>query len=326
MSLLKNIHIFIRAADLGSLSEAGRQDGISPATVSHRLKQLELHLGVRLITRNTRGLKLTEAGQAFYESSQDIIRAVERAESALLRINGVPRGEVRLSAPLGLGRRVIAPLVARFCEEHPNLEVRLRLSDHPVDMIREGIDLSLRLGLLEDSSLIARKLADCPKLMCASPKYLARRGTPMLPNELLDHECISLRSFDLADQRWLLQVDGSTRPILVRSQMRADDSDVLVRWALAGCGIVMRPWFEIAEHITDGRLVEVLPEYRAAPETLSLVYPDRALLPAKTRLLLEFIVRRIGKFLELDHGNSDDAGTVARTPFTQKISHSVSLQ
>ncbi len=303
MSFIKNIHIFMRSAELGSLSEAGRQQGLSPATVSHRVKQLELHLGVRLISRNTRSFKLTEAGEAFYECSQDILRAVERAESKVQQENGGLRGDVRLSAPLGLGRRVISDLISQFCEENSCIGVRMRLSDHPIDVIREGIDLAVVVGPMEDSSLIGRKLLDCPKVMCASPDYLKQHGAPQLPDDLRNHECISLHSLDLTDRRWVLQIGDSLRSITVHSRLNADDSDVLIRWALAGRGIVMRPLFEVIDYLRSGELVEVLGAFRPLPESLTLVYPERSLLPARTRLLMDFLVKNLKQKLAADEAD-----------------------
>ena len=146
MSLLENIQTFVRMVDLGGMSAAARQLRLSPAVVSHRLQQLEAHLGVRLLNRNTRSLQLTDPGNAFYEACQDVLRAVEQAEGVAFEAGGIPTGNIRLSAPLGLGRRTLAPLVARFCGQHKRLSIRLRLSDHLLDLMREAVDLSVRIA------------------------------------------------------------------------------------------------------------------------------------------------------------------------------------
>jgi DNA-binding transcriptional LysR family regulator len=162
MSLLENMQTFLRVVDLGGMSAAARQLRLSPAVVSHRLQQLEAHLGVRLLNRNTRSLQLTDPGSAFYEACQDVLRAVEHAEGVAFEASGNPVGNIRLSAPLGLGRRMLAPLVPRFCALHPRLSIRLRLSDHLLDLLREAVDLSVRIAVPDHSSLVARKIADCP--------------------------------------------------------------------------------------------------------------------------------------------------------------------
>ncbi len=158
MSFLENVQTFVRVVDLGGMSAAARQLRLSPAVITHRLQQLEQHLGVRLLNRTTRTLQLTESGTAFYEASLDILRAVEMAGEVALQAGGVPAGHIRLSAPLGLGRHIATALLPRFCATYERLSVRLRLSDHLLDLFREAIDLSVRLAVLQDSNLIARKM------------------------------------------------------------------------------------------------------------------------------------------------------------------------
>lgn len=294
MALLENIQVFVRVVELGSLSAAGRHLRMSPAVVSHRLQQLEHHLGVRLLNRTTRQVSLTEQGAAFYEAAQTVVAAVEEAESVVADAGGRPRGELKVTAPLGFGRRVVAPLVPAFQARYPDLSVRLRLSDHLLDLLKEGIDLAIRLGVLPDSSLIARKIAEVPRLLCASPDYLDRHGAPQGIEELLAHRCLLLRFPGSQQFRWSLRTADGTVAVPVGGSFDADDGDVLTDWALAGHGIVMKPQFEVAEHLAAGRLVPVLPEHPPEPATLAVVYPHRRLLPAKVKLFADAVIEAAG--------------------------------
>ena len=178
MAYLDNIAVFVRVVELGNLSAAGRDMRISPAVASNRIKELEKHLGVRLFNRTTRQLMPTEHGSVFYAGAKQVLEAVTEAEAAVSALSGQPRGTIRVTAPLGLGRRLIASGIPDFRDKYPDIEVRLRLSDHNVDIMKEGIDVAFRLGLLEDSSLRMRGIMDCERVLVAAPRYLdgARRA------------------------------------------------------------------------------------------------------------------------------------------------------
>ena len=292
--LIENMRVFVRVVELGSLSAAGRHLRLSPAVVSHRLQQLEQHLGARLLNRTTRQIQTTEQGAAFYEACQEALAAVAHAESVVADAGGAPRGELRVTAPLGFGRRILAPLVPAFQARHPGLGVRLRLSDHLLDLVREAVDVAIRLAVLPDSSLIARKIADCPRLLCAAPGYLAAHGAPERPEDLLDHQCLLLRFPGSQQYRWTLRTPDGLEPFAVRGRFDADDGDVLTEWALLGQGIVLKPVFEVAEHLRSGRLEPVLPGFPPEPVTLAVVYPHRRLLPAKVKAFADFVVQEVG--------------------------------
>lgn len=295
--LLENMQVFVRVVELGSLSAAGRHLRLSPAVVSHRLQQLENHLGVRLLNRTTRQVQPTEQGSAYYEACQEVLAALAHAESVVAEVGGTPRGSLRVTAPLGFGRRVLAPLLPRFAARHPQLEVRLRLSDHLLDLLREAVDVAIRLATLADSSLIARKIADCPRLLCAAPEYLAAKGRPERPEDLLDHQCLLLRFPGSQQFRWTLRTPQGPETFTVTGRMDADDGDVLTEWALLGQGIVLKPWFEVADHLRRGRLVELLPDFPPEPVSLAVVYPHRRLLPAKVKAFADFMVDEIGQVI-----------------------------
>lgn len=297
MAYLDNIAVFVRVVELGNLSAAGRDMRISPAVASNRIKELEKHLNVRLFNRTTRQLMPTEHGTAFYEGAKRVLDAVVEAEAAVAALSGKPRGSIRVTAPLGLGRRFIASGIPDFHEKYPDIEVRLRLSDHNVDILKEGIDLAFRLGIIEDSSLRMRGIMECERVLVASPGYLERRGEPTDPLQLLDgsHDCLMLRYPGMREHFWQLQTKDGIQKLEVRGPYDSDDGDVLTGWALAGHGIVNKPRFEIEPFIRDRRLKVILAETPPLPVQLAAVYPHKNLQDPKVRLLLDFMVERCQK-------------------------------
>ncbi|RFB80908.1 LysR family transcriptional regulator [Methylovirgula sp. 4M-Z18] len=305
MSLLENIQAFVRTIELGSLSAAGRQLRQSPAVMSHRLQQLEAHLGVRLVNRTTRRLQLTEQGLVFFENARVVLETLERAESVVSDVGATPRGNLKVTAPLVFGRCMLAPLVPSFLEKYPHVSIRLRLSDHLLDLLSEGVDMAVRLAIMPDSSLIARKIADCPRVLCASPEYLAARGTPETPEDLFGHNCLLLRFPGSQQFRWTIQSGDGPLTLSVQGRADADDGDVLTQWALAGQGIALKSAFEIADALRDGRLVPVLPQFPPLPATLSVVYPHKRLMPARVKLFADFLVQEISPLIQKAHEGLD---------------------
>ena len=290
MALLENIRVFVRVVELGSLSAAGRHMRLSPAVVSHRLQQLESHLGTRLLNRTTRQVQPTEHGLVYYNACQDVLGALEHAESVIADAGGTPQGSLRITAPLGFGRRVLAPLLPEFQARHPKVEVRLRLSDHLIDLLQEGVDAAIRMAVLADSSLIARKIADCPRLLCATPAYLDAHGRPAVPEDLLEHRCLLLRFAGSRQFRWTLTTPDGPLTLPVGGHLDADDGVVLSAWALRGQGIVLQPRGEVAELLREGRLEPVLAGFPPEPVVLAVLYPHRRLLPAKVKAFADFMV------------------------------------
>lgn len=305
MALLENIRVFVRVVEFGSLSAAGRHLRMSPAVVSHRLQQLENHLGVRLLNRTTRQVRPTEHGLAFYHACEDVVSAVERAESVVADLGGTPRGSLRVTAPLGLGRRILAPIVPAFRAYHPEVEIRLRLSDHLLDLLRESIDLAVRMAMPTDSSLIARKIADCPRVLCAAPSYLREHGAPAAPEDLLQHRCLLLRFPGSQQYRWTLRCPDGPVTLPVGGPIDADDGDVLTEWALMGQGIAMKPLWEVAGYLREGRLRPVLLDHPPEPAVLAVLYPHRRLLPAKVKTFADFVVEQGARALREKTGDLD---------------------
>lgn len=285
--IVENIRVFMRAVESGSFSEAGRVMRISSAVASYRIRVLEEHLGCRLITRTTRRMSLTEAGRIFYEKCLDVVEALDRAESSVAENGGAPRGVVKLTAPLGLGRKAIAPIVAGYRARHPETEIRLRLSDHLLDLVGEAVDVAVRMAKLEDSTFTQRKVADIERAICAAPAYLDRAGTPEAPDDLLRHQCLLLRYPGSRQFRWTLGREGRQAVVPVAGAVDADDGDVLTDWAVEGQGLVLKPLFEVAGHIAAGRLVRVLQDFPPEPVTLAVLYPSRRMLTRRVRDLVE---------------------------------------
>lgn len=247
MAYLDNVSVFVRVVELGNLSAAGRDMRISPAVASNRIKELEKHLGVRLFNRTTRQLMPTEHGSVFYDGAKKVLDAIVEAEAAVSALSGQPRGTIRVTAPLGLGRRFIASGIPDFHEKYPDIQVRLRLSDHNVDILKEGIDVAFRLGIIEDSSLRMRGIMQCERVLVASPDYLEARGEPRTPDELIEqrHDCLMLRFPGTREHHWMLQTKSGPSKYEVSGPYDSDDGDVLTNWALGGWGIVSKPRFEM---------------------------------------------------------------------------------
>jgi DNA-binding transcriptional LysR family regulator len=291
MIALENVRIFLSAVETGSFSAAGRMLRLSPSVVSYRIQLLEETLGARLLTRTTRNMRLTEAGEVFLEHCREIVDAVERAETSVAeRVGASPKGVLRVTAPLGLGRRAVAAMVVRYRSLQPHTEVRLRLSDHILDIVHEGVDLAIRLARMEDSSFTLRKIAEIERVLCASPAYIERRGAPAHPRDLSRHDCLLLRFPGSQQYRWTVDYRGESIAAPIEGPVDADDGDVLTQWALEGLGIVLKPVFEVADYLADGRLVEVLPAAKPQPVTLGVIYPTRRLLPPRTKSFIDLAV------------------------------------
>lgn len=295
MSYFDNLRTFVRVYELGSMSAAARDQRISPAVASSRISQLEEYLGVRLFQRTTRALNPTEQGRIFYGGAARILDSIVEAEAEVTEVTAAPKGSLFVAAPLGLGRSLIAPAVPAFCAEYPDVQVRLRLSDRRVDLTTEGLDVAFYLGNPEDSTLKIRKIADCSRLLCAAPSYIAAHGAPENPANLTDgsHACLNLRFPGAPEFQWPLQTGDSVQRFAVKGPFESDDGDVLTDWAVKGHGIVLKPVFEVADHLKAGRLVPVLTETPPVPIQLACLYTHRRLQDPKTRLFIDFVVARI---------------------------------
>ncbi|CAM3165289.1 DNA-binding transcriptional regulator, LysR family [Paracoccus aminovorans] len=291
MPYLESLRVFVRVVELGSITAGGRDLRMSPAVASNRIKDLETRYGVRLLNRTTRKLVPTEVGRAFYDNARRVIETLDEAEAVVSGFSGNPHGALRITAPLGLGRRLIAPLVPKFCDEYPGVELRLRLSDRNVDIIADGIDLAFFLGEPQDSALKWRRIAECPRVLVTTQAYLDAHGCPESPEDLVGHNCLLLRYPRSPEYYWVLQTPEGPQKLLVNGKFDADDGDVLTGWALAGRGIVNRPRYEVAEQLASGELVAVLPQFPPIPSQFGVLTPHRRLQDPKVRLFADFIAR-----------------------------------
>jgi DNA-binding transcriptional LysR family regulator len=304
MSYLDNLRVFVRVVELGTLSSAGRDQRVAPAVASNRVRELERHLGVRLFNRTTRKLSPTEHGRIFYEAALKILDTINEAESAIAELSHNPKGSLRITAPLGVGRRLIAPGILEFHNRYSDIQVRLRLSDHNVDILGEGVDIAFKLGVIEDSELRMRNILNCTRVICAAPSYLERRGIPANADALIDekHDCLLLRYPGSKEYYWTLQTSEGLRKIEIAGPYDSDDGDVLTQWALEGGGIINKPLFEVKSHLNEGSLIEILKDTPPADVQLAAIYPHKRFQDPKVRLMIDFMTERcqrlIGKMLE----------------------------
>ncbi|MGV2977461.1 LysR substrate-binding domain-containing protein [Roseibium alexandrii] len=304
MAYLESLRVFTRVVELGSITAGGRDLRMTPAVASKRIKELEKHLGARLFNRTTRSLTPTEVGKVFYEHAVKALESINDAEAAVASFSDMPRGVLRVTAPLGAGRRIISPLVPKFVEQFPATEVHMRLSDRKVDIMSDGLDVAFFIGTPEDSNLKLRKIADCPRILCAAPGYLEKHGTPQSPDDLLTgaHNCLLLRYPHSPEYFWVLETKEGPRKLQVSGKFDADHSDVLTDWALSGYGIVNKPRFDVAEHLRKGDLVEILTDTPPPPTIFGCLYPHRRLQDPKIRHFVDFVIR---------HADLSDRATAA---------------
>ncbi|MFN3822637.1 MAG: LysR substrate-binding domain-containing protein [Pseudorhodobacter sp.] len=294
MSYVQTLKMFVRVYELGSMSAAARDQRVSAAVASSRISELEKHLGVRLFNRTTRSLQPTENGRIFYDGARKVLDAIEEAEAAVMDVTQNPRGTIFVAAPLGVGRRFIAPHLPAFKDQYPQIDLRLRLSDRHVDMTAEGLDVAFHLGTLEDSTLKMRLVAECPRILCAAPDYVAKRGMPQDGAALLAdrHDCLNLRFPGAREFQWTLQTPEGPRRFEIAGPFESDDGDVLTGWALDGRGIVLKPLFEVATHLREGRLVPVATATPPLATQLTCLTQHRRLRDPKIRLFVDFIIAR----------------------------------
>ncbi len=299
MSYVNNLKTFVRVYELGSMSAAGRDLRVSPAVSSSRISELEKHLGVRLFYRNTRNLRPTQQGELFYKGAIKILDTIYEVEGSISEITSNPKGTIFVSAPLGIGKILIAPLVPQFQEKYPDINVRLRLSDRKVDVTNEGLDAAFVLGSLIDSELRIMPIHDFERVLCASPKYVEEHGMPKNGKDLResDHKCLLLRFPGSTEFFWSLRVDEEVKRYEFTSPLESDDGDVLTAWALSGNGIINKPVFEISNHLKEGNLVRVAQETPPTNLPFSCIYPHKRLQDPKIRLFIEFMVERCKKQL-----------------------------
>lgn len=277
----------------GSLSAAARELQVTTPAVSKRLALLEQHLGVRLLRRTTRRMALTAEGETYLADARRILAEIEALEGRLRGATEQPAGLLRVNATLGFGRLRIAPLISSFVREHPGVQVQLQLSASPPPLTQDAFDVCVRFGEPPDARVIARLLAPNRRLLCASPGYLARRGTPRSPADLARHDTIAIRQGDDAYGVWRLQSGKRTETVKVQGPLSSNDGEIAVQWALAGHGIVMRAEWDVARYLRSGRLREVLANWHTPPADVYAVYPVQQQGAARVRAFVEHLAAQL---------------------------------
>ena len=304
MTEIGAIPVFVAVADHGGFAAAARHLGITKSAVSKRIGVLEAHLGTLLFHRSTRSISLTEAGEAFLAHAAQALDAAQKAEDAVSALQGRPVGLLRLSTPMSFGQLHVAPLITAFLRNYPEIRLDLTMDDKLVDLVEGGIDVALRAGTLEDSSLIARRLAPIHSVVVAAPEYLSQSGIPNSPEDLLAHTCLHY-SYSRDHTEWRFAGPNGDVRVQTSGILRVNNSEALCTALLDGLGIGRLPTFIAGAHLTSGRLVRVLPDYRLPEQALYAVFPERKHMPAKVRAFLDFVVERIGQdvpYWDLDAG------------------------
>ena len=288
-----DLGFFSALASAGSLSAAARELGVTTPAVSKHLAQMEARLGTSLVNRTTRRMSLTPEGELYLEHARRILGEIDGMEEVLGVGKATPKGLLRVNATLGFGRSHVAPLISRFVRRYPEVEVQLQLSVNPPALTEESFDVCIRFGAPPDSRVIARRIAPNRRLLCASPAYLAKRGIPKSPHDLVNHNCIGIRQGEEAYGVWRLASgrgkSSSVEAIKTRGNLTTNDGEIAVNWALDGHGILMRAEWDIERYLRNGRLVQVLPQYSTPDADIHAVYPQRHQLASRVRAFVDFV-------------------------------------
>lgn len=285
---------FVRAVETGGFSAAARDIGLTPSALSKLVTRLEDRLGARLLHRTTRRLQLTTEGEAFYARARPILTAMDEAEAEVTQASAGPRGLLRLHCGSTFGMHQLAPAIPRFLELHPAVEIDITISDQPLGATDEAFDLAIRIGPLDESSLVARRICNLERVICASPGYLERHGRPRTPDDLQQHNCLSITSLP-ALRRWPFDTDDGIRVVHVGGNVAANNAEAVLQLALAGVGITRLSDVVVSAAIRDGALVPILTDWHhVEPVPLFATYPSSRNLSPKVRAMVDFLVAEFG--------------------------------
>mgnify|MGYP001442286061 CR=1 FL=1 len=319
MDRLEAMSVFAAIVDGGSLSAAGRKLNVPLATVSRKLADLEAHLKTRLLTRSTRRLVLTDAGRDYLAACRQILEQVDEAERAASGAYANVKGQLVIAAPIVFGRLHVVPVAAAFLEMHPEVDIQLRLGDRNVNLIEEHVDVALRIGALPDSNLVATQVGEIRRVVCASPAYVERFGSPRTLDELAAHRCISFDGLDAADA-WVFARDGADdRQVSIRSRMTVTTADAAIAAAVLGLGLTRVLSYQVADALRGGRLVRVLADDEPPAVPASLIYPGQGRLPMKTRAFIDFAVGRMRASLQAIGSASRDSEKMSAVPDATRL-------
>ena len=290
MDKLSSMKVFMQVARLGSFSAAADNLGISKAMVSKHIKRLEDSLDVQLFNRTTRSLSLTEVGTVYRDRIKEILNDIEETELSVSKLSSEPRGTLRIMAPTSFGSFHLSRAVTEYLTQYPNVNVEMLLAERTPDLVDEGIDLAILIGVLEDSSLFARKIADARMVVCGSPSYLEKNGIPESPDELLEHNCLIQTT--RTGETWIFKSDNGYRRVDINGTLKSNAGDALRIAAIKGCGLVNLPMYMVDKDVKNGRLNTVLEEFEAPKRPIHAVYLHRMHLSAKVRTFVDFLSER----------------------------------
>lgn len=291
-----DLRLFLRIADVGSLSHAARDMDLSPAAASASLKRLEKQLGCRLLERNTRSTRVTPEGEVFLAYARNALSQLAEGEAALGGGSGVLRASLRLSAPSDFGRNVLLPWLNSFQAIHSNLSITLQCSDYRSDLVRDPVDMAFRYGVLNDSSLVSQYLAKNERIVVASPAYIKAHGCPLTPHDLLGHNCLLHNLYLARTNTWRFGTANGPVEVPVRGDRMADDGGIVRQWAVDGCGIAYKSALDVRADLAAGRLVRLLDGARGDDWPLAVVYPHRSSVSPAARALLDYVRSRLADY------------------------------
>lgn len=304
MNAISDLAFFVMLVRVGSLAAVARELGVTPPVISTKLARLERRLGVRLLNRTTRTMSVTQEGEVYYAEAVRILADVEELENSVTASRAVPKGLLRVNATIGFGRQYMGPAISAFIRQFPEVEVQLQVTDRPLNLSDEAFDVGIRIGMLPDARLHARKIASNRRILCASPLYLQNKPAPATPRELRHHQCIVLRENDAAYGTWHLQQGKKEETVKVKGPLSTNHGEIAIAWALDGHGILMRSEWDIAPYLRSGRLCPVLSDWNLEPADIFAVYPERLNMPAKVAAFVDFM--REWFKLYLSRPNSSD--------------------
>lgn len=302
MDRLAALKAFARVAETRSFSAAARDLRLSKSLISRQVAALENDLGVRLFQRTTRSLTLTEAGLGYFENIARILSDLDAAQAAVTQMQATPRGKLRINAPMSFSILHLSPAIPDFLAQYPDIELDIVMNDRYVDLVDEGFDLGVRIGRLTDSSMVARKITPMKRVVCASPAYLEKYGTPQTPDDLRKHQCLCYSNLSLADEWRFTTPEGKPWPVMVRGRLHANNGDALRAAALKGIGIGFLPSFIIGGDVQAAKLTSILEDYVPQDSAIYAVYPHARLLSPKVRSFVNFMIERFGQRPHWDLG------------------------
>lgn len=291
---ISNIQLFVKVVEEGSFSAVARSLGITPSAVSRQINQLEKDLDGRLFQRTTRKQSLTEAGEIFFQHATRLVEDIDVAKFSVKKLTNKPSGSLRITAEADFALKFIEPLLPEFLALYPEIQVSLNVNSNMLDLVHENLDLALRIGHLENSSLTARKLGNSNSVICASPTYLLKYGEPLHPNELKDHNCMSFNT-KIGIKRWHFEIDSTTVSVPINGSLNVNSLSYLRKAALKDLGLIMVPTWMIQDELTQNQLKPVLQDFKISQPSspINAIYTNKKQLAPKTRVFIDFLTERL---------------------------------